>query len=227
VATIDATIAIVGGAGALVSEALALVLTTSGSRVLGSYRDVHALEAALGGDEHMLQAVVIDAEDPEAGPAAVAAIRRNYPDLKIVLLCESASRAVVACVISEHVEGVVLKSDTPEDLILALRNVLAGRAVMPASWHRAPLERETEEGVLSAREIEVLELAAAGLTNHEIAKRLTISTNTVKFHLRGIYSSLGVHNRVQASQAMSLNQKGVAKRGRPTQRRDKSDTGKG
>lgn len=222
----DATIAIVGG-GALVSEALALMLTRSGNRVLGSYGDVHALEAALGADTRQLQAVVIDAEDPRVGPAAVAAVRRSYSDLKIVLLCEAASRAVIACAISEHVEGVVLKSDTPEDLILALRNVLAGRAVMPASWHRAPLEREAEEGVLSARELEVLDLAAAGLTNQEIAERLMISTNTVKFHLRGIYSSLGVHNRVQASQALSLNHRTTGEKGRRSGHRDTPDKAPG
>lgn len=202
-ATIEATIAIVGGAGPLVSEGLSWVLSASGSRVLGSYPDVDALEDALRAGGHSLQAAVIDAEDPSAGPSAVTALRRAHPDLKIVLLCEVASRAVVACAVSERVEGVVLKSDTPEQVILALRNVLDGRAVMPASWHKAPLEREGTGGALSERERQVLDLAAQGLTNREIAERLVISTNTVKYHLRGIYSSLGVRNRVQASRAMS------------------------
>ena len=110
---------------------------------------------------------------------------------------------VVHCVLEQHVEGVVLKSDSAEEVILALRHVLDGRAVMPAGWHQKSLELGSVARLLSVREREVLDLAAAGLSNREIAEHLVISTNTVKFHLREIYSILGVHNRVQASQAMN------------------------
>ena len=51
---------------------------------------------------------------------------------------------------------------------------------------------------LSERELEVLELFAAGLTNQEIASRLFLSLNTVKAHSRNIYGKLGVHSRTQA-----------------------------
>jgi DNA-binding NarL/FixJ family response regulator len=203
VANADAGIAIVGGAGALVTDALAWMLTSSGSRVLGCYGDVGALERALRGVAQTLHLAVVDAEDPAAGPAAVAALRQAYPDLKILLLCEAVSPALVCCVSEEEVDGVVLKSDTPEEMILALHHLLEGRAVMPAGWYGALLEREKVVRVLSAREREVLDLAAAGLSNKEIAERLVISPNTVKFHLRGIYNVLGVRNRLQASQAMS------------------------
>jgi LuxR family maltose regulon positive regulatory protein len=60
--------------------------------------------------------------------------------------------------------------------------------------------------VLSVREREVLDLVTAGMSNEEIAKRLVISSNTVKFHLRTVYSRLGVHNRVQATRAVSQKQ---------------------
>jgi DNA-binding NarL/FixJ family response regulator len=203
VAAADTGIAIVGGAGAFVTEALAWMLTKSGSRVLGSYRDFSTLETALRGRAQALHVAVVDAEDPAAGPPAVAALRHAYPDLKILLLCEVASPALVGCAIDEHVDGVVLKSDAPAEMILALRHVLEGRAVMPAGWHKASLEREAVVRVLSMREREILDLAASGLSNKEIAEQLVISTNTVKFHLRGIYCSLGVHSRLQASQAMS------------------------
>jgi LuxR family maltose regulon positive regulatory protein len=51
---------------------------------------------------------------------------------------------------------------------------------------------------LSERELEILGLVAAGLTNPEIASRLFLSLNTVKVHTRNIYGKLGVHNRTQA-----------------------------
>lgn len=202
-AAVEAGIAIVGGAGAFVTDALTWLLTESGSRVVGSYRDFATLEAALRDGAQAPDVAVVDAEDPGAGPPAVSALRRAYPDLKILLLCELVSPALVGCVIDEHVDGVVLKADAPAEMIVALRHVLEGRAVMPRGWHEASLEREAVVRVLSTREREVLELAAAGLSNKEIAERLVISINTVKFHLRGIYCSLGVHNRVQASRAMT------------------------
>ena len=107
------------------------------------------------------------------------------------------------CAIEERVEGVALKSDAPEEVLLALGHVLEGRAVMPAGWRDHSIELDAPTGGLSTRERVILDLAAAGLTNREIAERLVISTNTVKFHLRGVYSSLGVHSRLQASQALS------------------------
>jgi two-component system nitrate/nitrite response regulator NarP len=203
VADVEAGIAIVGGAGALATDALAWMLTTSGSRVLGCYGSVSALESALCGDARTPHVAVVDAEDPAAGPAAVAALRQAYPDLKIMLLCEAVSPTLVSCASEEGVDGVVLKSDTAEEMILALRHLLEGRAVMPAGWHSARLEREQAVRVLSIREGEVLDLVATGLSNKEIAERLVISPNTVKFHLREIYKILGVRTRLQASRAIS------------------------
>ena len=126
----------------------------------------------------------------------------DHPKLKILLLCEVATPSVVRCAIEEHAEGVVLKSETVEDMVLALRHVLAGRAVMPAGWQAASVEPgpgPTRAASLSLREREVLDLVTAGMSNEEVAKHLVISSNTVKFHLRMIYSRLGVHNRVEAT----------------------------
>jgi len=190
-------------ADGLVAEALASMLARSGSRVVGSYADSQGLKAALDDGLQTPHAVVVDAENPVAGPPAARALRQACPDMKLLLLCEQISPDLVRCVMEEQIEGVVLTSDAPEEMILALHHVLEGRAVMPAGWHAASLESATVARPLSIREREILELASSGLSNKEIAERLVISTNTVKFHLRGIYSSLGVHNRVQASQTMS------------------------
>jgi Response regulator containing a CheY-like receiver domain and an HTH DNA-binding domain len=195
-------IAIVGGAGALATEALTWMLTKSGSSVVGTFPSFDEFESVLGEGGSDLQAVIVDGADAAAGTAAVAKIRRAYPQLKILLLCGAVSRAVVSCSIEKHVEGLVLQSDAAEDVILALRHVLEGRAVMPAGWQAVSLERNSLLATLSVREREVLELAAAGMSNKEIAELLVISLNTVKFHLRTIYSRLGVRNRVQATQAV-------------------------
>jgi DNA-binding CsgD family transcriptional regulator len=58
--------------------------------------------------------------------------------------------------------------------------------------------------VLSPREFEVLELAATGLTNRQVADRLSLSAHAVKFHLAATYRKLGVANRTQAAAVLFL-----------------------
>src|SRR5580704_16642762 len=178
------------------------MLTKSGNQVVGSYSSCRELETGSRADELNLQAAIVYTDDREAGPEAVAEIKCAHPELKILLLCEVATPAVVRCAIDEQAEGVVLTSDTVEEMTFALRHVLEGRAVMPVGWQAASLERDAPLAALSAREREVLDLLTSGMSNKEIATRLTISSNTVKFHLRTVYSKLGVRNRVQAMQAI-------------------------
>ncbi len=174
--------------------------------MVGVYSTAGELDSVLRSGSQKLQAAIIDADEQTAGLEAVAQIRSRYPELKILLLCEVATPAVVRCAMEEHAEGVVLKSETVEDMVLALRHVLAGRAVMPAGWQAASVESESgpiRAAALSMREREVLDLVTAGMSNEEVAKHLVISSNTVKFHLRMIYSRLGVHNRVEATRVGS------------------------
>jgi DNA-binding NarL/FixJ family response regulator len=204
VARSEPRIAIVGPAGALAGEALTWLLTSSGNRVIGSFADVAELERARR--EGMLgpQAIIVAASDSAKASAIAIEARRVYPQLKILLLCATVSGAVVRCVIDQGVDGLVLHSDGAAEVAEALRHVLEGRSVMPAGWQGASLQQSGALGVLSAREREVLELAAAGLSNREIGERLIISANTVKFHLRTIYSRLGVRSRLHATQVLSL-----------------------
>ncbi len=202
-ATVEPRIAIVGGAETLVAEALTWMLTKGGYRVVGIYPSWRELGAAMGSCRQRPQAAIVYTEDPAAGPEAVAEIKLAHPELKILLLCELATPTVVRCAIEQRTEGVVLTSDTVEEMILALRNVLEGRAVMPAGWQSISTEGCDPLATLSAREREILALLASGMSNKQIAGHLTISSNTVKFHLRTIYSKLGVRNRVQAMRVSS------------------------
>jgi DNA-binding NarL/FixJ family response regulator len=197
-------IAIVGGAGTLAAEALRWMLTEGGNRVVGTYPSTCEFVSATRAGEVDPQVAIVDADDQAGTAAVVGKIRGAHPAVKIVLLCEATSRAVVHCAIDEHVEGLVVKSDTAEQLRLAVRHVVEGRSVMPVGWHAALLEPapDVRLAALTVREREVLDLVALGLSNREIADRLVISHDTVKFHLRTIYSRLGVHNRLQATRAV-------------------------
>lgn len=59
--------------------------------------------------------------------------------------------------------------------------------------------RDTAESLLSKRELEVLKMTSHGLTNAQIAERLSVTVHAVKFHLGSVYRKLGVANRTEAS----------------------------
>jgi DNA-binding NarL/FixJ family response regulator len=81
------------------------------------------------------------------------------------------------------------------------------RVTAPSTSSAAPLP------LLSERETEVLELAAQGLTNTELATRLEITVHTVKFHLASVYRKLGVANRTEAVSVLFRSQARAATRG--------------
>jgi DNA-binding NarL/FixJ family response regulator len=94
------------------------------------------------------------------------------------------------------VQGTVLKRGQANDLLVALRRVVAGSGVFDPEHPRAA---ETTDGPpLSKREREVLALVAGGQTNHEIARQLGIGEETVKTLLARAYSKLGVRRRAEA-----------------------------
>jgi DNA-binding NarL/FixJ family response regulator len=100
---------------------------------------------------------------------------------------------------------VVLCSSGSTLLSAAIEQVSDGQAVYPVGWLQMARKDDERAGRLhlSTRQIEVLELLAAGCSNEQIARRLVISTNTVKFHIAAIYDRLGVHTRVEAAAVLA------------------------
>jgi DNA-binding NarL/FixJ family response regulator len=103
--------------------------------------------------------------------------------------------------------GFVLKDDSPEQLIAAIRTVSAGEALLSptitkrviqkfARMPRPAAPKELDD--LSGREREVFRLMTRGLSNGEIAQELYISETTVKTHVTHILQKLGLRDRVQA-----------------------------
>lgn len=113
-------------------------------------------------------------------------------DARAVLLAAHARlRAQVESITSEHLRACILSIPVHRDIIQASERE-AGRAAT-ASEPRAELVEH-----LSAREREVLQLVASGLSNQDIARRLFISVNTVKRHLSNVFGKLSVRSRTQA-----------------------------
>jgi len=100
------------------------------------------------------------------------------------------------------------KSTPPNELVEAIRQVYAGNKRVQTELATQLAEHMGEDG-LSAREIEVLEQVVAGQRNREIGKRLFISEETVKVHLKRIMSKLGARDRTHA--VTIANRRGVAR----------------
>lgn len=194
----------VGERPAVLLAALAKLLEASGLEVRCTATSVAALERVLRRDRP--DVVLVDAAlgSGEAPLAFVPTLREACPDTAVVVLVEELTPALAHAALDHEVSGVLLGSCTADDIASSLVKVAAGNSVYPAGWlaavHRA--ENQSLYAILSARQVEVLELIAAGLDNAAIAERLQVSRNTVKFHVREIYLRLGVRNRVQAARAL-------------------------
>jgi DNA-binding NarL/FixJ family response regulator len=85
--------------------------------------------------------------------------------------------------------------------VASIRQVSRGHLVFPQAARRWLLRGDAsgDASQTTARENEILVLVAEGLTNSQIARRLRVSDNTVKFHLQNLYLKLGVRNRTEAA----------------------------
>ena len=88
-------VALLGGVGTLATEALTWMLTESGSRVIGTYATPRELREDLDSGCSEAQVLFIDADDSAYGIAVLAEIRRRHPRIRILLLCEAVTPAIV------------------------------------------------------------------------------------------------------------------------------------
>ncbi|HUR01330.1 MAG TPA: response regulator transcription factor [Nonomuraea sp.] len=136
------------------------------------------------------------------GGDGVSAIRRLGAGYRVIVLTTYENDADIERAISAGAAGYLLKDVSPADLATAVRAAADGEIVLSpsvsarlATWHKAGAGAPV---AVSARERQVLELVAEGLTNGEIGRRLFIGEATVKTHLLRVYSKLGVSDRTSA-----------------------------
>jgi DNA-binding NarL/FixJ family response regulator len=125
--------------------------------------------------------------------AALRRLARSLPRSRLVAVVTSPDRAVVRNALRAGADGVVGAADVPATLPVTVGAVWAGQTVVPRA-----ARADVEAAELSQREREVLDLVAAGLSNAQIAERLTVTEHTVKSHLGSLFAKLGVHSRREA-----------------------------
>jgi NarL family two-component system response regulator LiaR len=137
------------------------------------------------------------------GVAATRAIREQNPGVQVIALTSYREGERVKRALQAGAIGYLLKDAGIEDLAEAIRSAHAGRSTLaPAVVHaltEAAAEPPPVGHDLTERQREVLALLVAGLSNAEIAGRLTISLPTARFHVSTILSKLGAANRAEAA----------------------------
>jgi DNA-binding NarL/FixJ family response regulator len=182
----------------LVAEALSLVLREAGFRVVGCHADVDALLAKVRPVHPDIVVIEAPVDGHDGRSEALARLRQVGGQTMVVALARSVDAPLARALVRYGVRGLILRSMPATEAVALLRQVAEGQVVFPSAVMQQ-LSGPDELAGLSLRQQEVLELLALGTSNGEIARRLYISPNTVKFHVREIYARLRVHNRVEAA----------------------------
>ncbi len=153
--------------------------------------------------------VLMDVRMPKrSGIEACLSIKDAAPSAKIIMLTVSDEEADLYEAVKNGASGYLLKDSSIEEVAQAIRVVADGQSLISPSMavklldefkQMSRSDRQQVPGPrLTDRELEVLKLVAQGLNNREIAKRLFISENTVKNHVRNILEKLQLHSRMEA-----------------------------
>lgn len=163
-----------------------------------------------------VDALLMDIEMPIMnGIEATLAVKQKYPQIKIIMLTVFDNDENIFNAIKAGADGYLLKDVNPHTLFSGIVETLNGGAAMNPSIALKTLKLlrnpvnfdnvEKDEINLSAREIEVLEQLAQGLSYTVIAENLFLSPSTVRKHIENIYSKLQVHSKLEAVQKAKRN----------------------
>lgn len=132
-----------------------------------------------------------------SGIDTVIAIRTEFPEARILMLTTFEGDVEIQRALQAGARGYMLKSMPPGELLAGIRDVHAGRKRIPPAV-AAHLAEHMGEEALTARELEVLQEVAGGNRNRDIARRLFITEETVKVHVKHIMEKLGAKDRTEA-----------------------------
>jgi NarL family two-component system response regulator LiaR len=147
---------------------------------------------------------VLDCQLPKMEGATVAAeVRRERPDTAILALSAYDDDQYIAGMVRAGAVGYLLKNEAPGRIVAAVRAIHRGDKLWTADQLARANRWEAEVALvrdsLTERELEVLALVAAGMSNKEIAQELVVTVRTADFHVSNILRKLNVISRVEAA----------------------------
>jgi NarL family two-component system response regulator LiaR len=182
-----------------------LLLTEADMELVGEASNgVEAVEKVLALQPDV---ILLDLHMPgKGGVEAIGEIRGVFPKARIIVLSSFAADEDVFPAIKAGAMGYLLKDSSPDELLRAIRDVYNGQLSLDSAVAqkvmqelRQPARHPLTEDPLTQREVEILKLVAAGLTNQEIADQLVVSERTVRAHVSNILAKLHLANRTQAA----------------------------
>jgi two-component system, NarL family, response regulator len=174
----------------------ALLANESDLELVAEARD--GAEALAMYEAHKPDVVLMDLRMPQMdGVAAIERIREAHPDARVVALTSYDGDADIYRALNAGAYGYLLKDMLGTELVVAVRAAAAGRRVIPPEV-AARLAEFTPRADLTERETEVLQLAAKGMRNRDIATAIGRTQETVKVHLKHVMEKLQVHDRTEA-----------------------------
>ena len=148
---------------------------------------------------HRPDIALMDLQMPEMnGIDALIAIRKEFPDAKIIVLTTYKGDVQVSRAMKIGARAYLLKSLLDKELLNTIRVVHAGKRTLSAEASDELAEHSGEESLTPA-EVDVLKLIAAGNANKQIAAQLSVTEETVKGRVKNILSKLGANDRTHAA----------------------------
>jgi DNA-binding NarL/FixJ family response regulator len=154
--------------------------------------------------------VLMDVRMPDLdGIAATRALATSAPDAKVLMLTTFEEDDYVFGALRAGASGFLLKRTRPEELIAAVHTIAAGESLLSPSVTRRVIDRVAQQSIpeltdvskldsLTARERDVLQALAQGMSNREIAAALFVEESTVRTHVKRVLMKLQLRDRVQA-----------------------------
>ena len=153
--------------------------------------------------------IIMDIGMPRVnGLEATRRIKASHPDIAILVLTVHDDAEYIFGILEAGAAGYIIKSEFDEQILQAIRGVAAGETVLSASItkqllhyvmkHRVRQPSIEQVEQLTTREMEILRLAARGLSNKDISEKLNVSVHTVKGNLMDIFGKLEAASRTEA-----------------------------
>ena len=187
----------------LFRDGLISLLEADGHQVVGQAGDgLTAIEAV---PSLLPDLILMDINMPRMnGIEALRQIKASRPETRVIMLTVSEDEDNLVDAIRSGADGYLLKHLNAREFLEMVNGLERGEAAITRQMtmrllkHMTSNEPSGEHVLLSEREIEILKLVASGKSNQSIADQLSISENTVKYHLKNILQKLGVSNRTEA-----------------------------
>ena len=142
--------------------------------------------------------IIMDLMMPElSGAEATKLIHDAYPEIKIMVLTSFGTSKEMSDAITNGADGALMKDTAADELIKAIRAIVAGERIIPDRLMRQAAE-DNVTPKLSDRHLEILSSIAQGQSNSDIAKQYGLSEISIKKQVSKIFARLGVSNRSEA-----------------------------